>query len=534
MKIKKNINKYKNLYVKFFTVLFLLILYFVIYKIYIPRVNAFGCFDDCNNFMGGYFLLHGKKLFSQIFFNHNPFMAYISLLIQYFTNPQNLYELILRHRQFLLVFGFIFNLILVFRFGVPVLGFTLFYELTKFYLFGDRFLAEGFIVYPLVYLVGLAFFKFNKIIIKKWEYIFSAILAWFIIFTREPYVPIALILFFYVIWDRKVRKNILNPLLIFSLLSFFTIIYHNIGEFYFNVVTVNITTNFLTEAKSTGLLSFDLIKLFLYPINIFFGGTWNFFRYILVSLDALFVLSSVVLIYKGKWKLILFLYIILGFLNLRYVNPGTTYYAAFHMLCWYGAFLFLSFMMLSLVFKINKKVSYLLILLYAGIFVYNIMSPSSFINFKANSYEEFITNYGVQLQVGTVVNKLSKPTDTLFLDGFDDIIYWQAQRLSPYKYSWYTSLMPYFKKYTDARITMFKSQPPDFYYGSCPKEKDANRLLPKFIKDDYIRLLDDSKPSCLFINKEKLLTISKNQWKMAAESLYTLPKSANPTTTTSN
>ena len=138
--VKKSSNK--NLVVSLFTLmkkkkllllslLCLTILYVILYKIYMPRVNAFGCFDDCNNFMGGYFLLQGKRLFSEIFFNHNPLMAYVSLIIQQITNPQNLYELILRHRQALLLFSFGFNVILLARFGLPVLGFALFYELTK-------------------------------------------------------------------------------------------------------------------------------------------------------------------------------------------------------------------------------------------------------------------------------------------------------------------------------------------------------------------------------------------------------------------
>ena len=85
--------------------LLLIPIYAILYKIYIPRVNAFGCFDDCNNFMGGYFLLQGKAMFSEFFFNHQPFAGFISYFIQAVTHPQNVFELILRHRQFVLVFS---------------------------------------------------------------------------------------------------------------------------------------------------------------------------------------------------------------------------------------------------------------------------------------------------------------------------------------------------------------------------------------------------------------------------------------------
>ena len=88
-------------------------IYAILYKIYIPRVNAFGCFDDCNNFMGGYFLLQGKHMFSEFFFNHQPFAAHISASIQWLANPENVFELILRHRQFVLLLSLIMNALLI-------------------------------------------------------------------------------------------------------------------------------------------------------------------------------------------------------------------------------------------------------------------------------------------------------------------------------------------------------------------------------------------------------------------------------------
>lgn len=529
-KYKRMINHYIGLekpfrkYFPFISIIFLTIFYIVLYKIYMPRVNAFGCFDDCNNFMGGYFLLHGKRLYSEIFFNHNPLMAYISFLVQFLSHPQNLYELILRHRQFLLLFGFIFDLVLIIRFRASAFLFVLFYELTKFYLFGDRFLAEGFIVYPLVYLVGLAWFKFQKKPISAFDHIVSGISAWFIIFMREPYVPVAIILFLYILWDRKEKFRSFLSLTIFVALSVLTIIFHNVYEFFFNVVTTNAGITFAYETNSTGILGLGFWKLFVYPISLLFGGEWGYFRYIILSLSILFISSSIIIFARKQWKLVLFSWVILGAINIRYVEPGKEFYSAFHLLPWYAVFLFLSFMMLYHIYKINKNISLVLIFFYAGILIFHIFSPLSFLHSKSDSYREFITNYGIPLQVGTVVNKLSRQTDTLFIDGFDDIIYWQSKRLSPYKYSWYTSLMPYFKKYTDARSEMFLKTPPDFYYGSCIEEKDPKRLLPVFVRDYYTRLYSDNKPSCLWVNKTKLASITDAQWKQAAENYYKLPK----------
>ncbi|MBI5122954.1 hypothetical protein HZA75_03800 [Candidatus Roizmanbacteria bacterium] len=512
-KIFQTINKK---YFLFISLLFLILFYVILYKIYIPRVNAFGCFDDCNNFMGGYFLLHGKKLFSEIFFNHNPLMAYLSLLVQFITHPQNLYELILRHRQILLIFSFVFNLILIARFRLPVLGFIIFYELTKFYLFGDRFLAEGFIVYPLVYLTGLVVLKITSKQVTIFDYVFSGLLVWFIIFMREPYVPAALGLYGFLLWNKKTLRWSAIFFSLFIFLSLITIFYHDVNEFIFNVVTVNTG---LASSEVTNP-AFTLLKAFFYPINLFFVGEWGHFRVILVALASIFIASSLILLLKKQWKLVFASWLILGLLNLRFVIPGKAFYGAFHLLCWYGVYIFISFVFLTAIYKYHKKIAYILVVFYLAILTFHVLSPASFLRSKPDPHWDLITNYGIPMQIGLVINSLSVPSDTLFIDGFDDIIYWQAQRVSSYKYSWYTSLMPNLKKYTDERIVMFKKSPPDFYYGSCPQELNQDKLLPIFIKDSYDRLTSDNKPSCLWIKKTKLSSIGPAQWKKAESYNY--------------
>lgn len=113
-----------------------------LYQIYFPRVNAFGCFDDCFNYLGGYFLSKGKILYSQIFFNHQPLMAYLSQFIQLNLKLISIYDLLLKHRQTVFLFGILMDALLILRFGLAGLGFTFFYEFFKFYLFGDRFLQK--------------------------------------------------------------------------------------------------------------------------------------------------------------------------------------------------------------------------------------------------------------------------------------------------------------------------------------------------------------------------------------------------------
>lgn len=489
--------------------------YFLLYKVYIPRVSSFGCFDDCFNFMGGYFLAQGKSLYSQIFYNHAPGMAYLSLTVQSLTNPINLYDLVLKHRQFVLLFSLISNLILFLRFGYRILGFILIFELSKFYVFGDRFLAEALIVYPLIYLTGLGFEKIQKINLRKYDYVLAAIFSWFVIFMREPYVPLAVFLFVVIAVDKNLKKTKIFPIAILATLSIVTFAYHNFSELYFNLVTVNQTL--LSESSFPE----NILKGFLYPVWILFPGENTLFHSVLIALSIPFLIMSALVLKNKQYKIISFVWVSLLFANLRPAPPGLSFFAAFHMNIWYGLFIFLSITMLSLIK--NKTIRYGLIIFYFATFLVMFWPGKSFLYDKVDQNTDFITNYGIPLQVGDVISILADGNDTLFLDGYDDIIYWVSKRESTYPYSWYTSLMPGQEKYRVARLAMFENSPPDFYYGSCIENEVPQRILPEFIKDEYIRLEDLGKPSCLWIKKSKLLEITTGQWEKAGEKFYTLP-----------
>jgi len=490
--------------------------YIFLYKLYIPRIAAFGCFDDCFNYLGGYFILNGKQLYSQIFFNHQPLMAYISYLIQLFTQPTNIFELLLRHRQFVLLFSFTANLLLLLRFGFFGIGFVFLYELLKFYLFGERFLGEGLIVYPLAYLVGIVIYKYQNKKIYKVDYVVSAICSWFIIFTRIPFLLSTLASFGLIVLGKPFSKVKQISLITFLLLSLATILIHPVQEYIFNIYTIN-----------TGFFEFgrDMIKSFIYPLYIFLSGEWNIFRHTLIVLSGVFVVLLIITVKQKQYKSVIALLAILGLANLRLVEPGDVFYGAFHMAPWLGVFLFSIFLMLQDQFQHkNYKITALFAIVLISLIGYILISPRSYIHEQLNQHEMLVNNFGNEMQVGEVVKVLSDPDDTLFLDGFDDLIYWQAQRLSAYKYSWYTSAMPNFAKYSNTRMKMFKDNPPDFYYGSCPDERIALGSLSKDILKEYQQLIStDDKPTCLYINKQKLPEITDKQWGQAKELLYKQP-----------
>jgi hypothetical protein len=223
---------------------------------------------------------------------------------------------------------------------------------------------------------------------------------------------------------------------------------------------------------------------------------------------------------RRQYLLVFSIASILGLANIRVVIPGTVFYGAFHMVVWFALFIFIT----ALMIVENSRFRLSSLLAVALLFFYFVNSNSYFAKEKIDQHEQHITNYGSYLQEGEVIKTLASPGDTLFLDGSDDLIYWQAKLPSPYKYSWYTSTMPSFTKYSDARLEMFKKDPPDFYreYGSCPKKIPDEKSLPDFIKSEYARLYNLDKPSCLFVRKDKLKDISQAQWAKANQWLYSL------------
>ena len=502
----------------FFFLLLLIPIYYILYQIFIPRIASFGCSDDCLNLVAGFFILKGFYPYWDFFFNHQILMPYISFLVQAVYDPINVFDLILRHRQFLLFFSFVFNAFLILRFRLSGFLFVLFYEFSKFYLFGDRFLAEAFIVYPIVYMTGIFILKFHGREIHPLEYFLTAILSWFVIFMREPYTLLAVGLFL-MIHIPTPKKVAMTSTAILVFLCLITIFSTPVAEYYFNVFTVNRQTTLSLELSQTSFFQGGFLKAFFYPFYVFVMGEWNIFRVYLLSITlSLLIVLSYYSVKIRNFKLFAGLLIILFLANLRFIMPGKVFFEAYRLVPWFGIVIMSTFIVLSLIKR--KSISYVLYLFLILTFIYFIFSSKSYLRDEVNPHELLITNYLNEMTVGQTVKNLSRERDTFFADGYDELTIWQSGLLSSYKYGWYVSVMPQFEKYRKARLEMFEENPPDFYYGSCEK---GFPILPAFIREEYIRLNLEGRPSCIFVHNKKLADISEEQWKKASENHYFLP-----------
>ncbi len=480
------------------------------------RIGAFGCFDQCFNFVAAYFMLKGKQLYSQIFFNHQPLMAYLSYLIQKVSQPATLYQLVIYHRLFTIIFSLLMSALFVWRFRWKGVGFVLFFETSKFYLMGQFFLPEVIVAYLLAFLMGLWWQKHHQKNALLVDYFLAAIFAWAAVFLTLPYLPLTLSLYlaFLMPLTKKSKISWLS-LGFFVLLSLGILIQLPLNDYFFQTGTIN-RQLVVDESQRVGLTNLGMIKIFFYPWLIFIQGKASYFRHFLIGLGTLFSGLTFWFVFKTKQiKKILLIIFFLGLATVRFVEPGTMFYEAFHLLVWQGLFLMSLFLLSEELMSHQtywwlKSSSFLLLFYLLG---YLVLSPISFLREKVNSQEEFTTQYAPYFAHGTVIKTLSKPDDTLFLEQWDDLIYWTSSLDSSYPYSLYTPIMAQSSQYREARLKMFQNNPPDFYYSFPEGKKNCPALLPEKEKDKYIQLYFSNNPSCLYLKKTKLPEINDEQWK---------------------
>ncbi|GEM_PF-5021974 len=73
--------------------------------------------------------------------------------------------------------------------------------------------------------------------------------------------------------------------------------------------------------------------------------------------------------------------------------------------------------------------------------------------------------------------------------------------ISSFLFLMYASVMPRVPLYSQARLDMLRLNPPDIYYGNCPKEKADQRLIPESQRSLYVNLWAYGGPTCLYIKK---------------------------------
>ena len=136
--------------------------------------------------------------------------------------------------------------------------------------------------------------------------------------------------------------------------------------------------------------------------------------------------------------------------------------------------------------------------------------PNFYIHLKINKETDFTTNYGNYYSIGQAIKLSANPKDTVFVDGYDTLIYWQADLPSAYKYSLYIPVMQYFQLYSKERENMFNNHLPTFYFIDCGKSGKTKAIPDKILKK-YSQIVFNHKTQCLYIDKNKVSKLTSEQ-----------------------
>ncbi|MEI6532736.1 MAG: hypothetical protein WCO06_02760 [Candidatus Roizmanbacteria bacterium] len=540
--------KFKHLLLKFLPVLFCIPFAIIINIFYYKLQTSYNFVDEHYNILAGYAIKNGSKLYSDFAFNRQPGMAWISYLIQEITHPNSLYLYIIRHRLFMIVYSVVTLIFLSFRFGWYGLGIAVLYESVKFYNFGFTFQAESFSGYLLLYIFGLIFSQWMNKKIYTIEYYIVTILTWFLIFTREPYIP--LYLFIYAIFLSRVTYNHDTPQLLkklqikvdrtlvvnvglLILLNVITLSCLPLKQYYEQVVGISSHSVAGSEISDQGGILGSLLRSILYPIYILVGSRFSNFHVILIIL-TFYIGYTWNLIFKTidskqKYTFLfhsLVLFCILFLSALRTQDPGTDQYGSYRMNIWVSAYMsiavFLFIKQISIINIIKSKLPSIIAILLA---LYIVISPRSYL-WKEKQHtiqDSFFISFNQDEQPGHLLRSIKQPTDTLFVDGYASLIFLSSGIPSAFPYYVYYPVMQ-FGQYEKLKNAMFINKPPTFVYFDCQVPRQYIDFPHSSYSAGYIELLKNYNNSCLFIRKDRAEKLSSKEKESLIFYEYTFPQ----------
>ncbi len=494
---KLNLNKYKWVILSIF--FFLLTAY-----LYHNKIFSLHFVDEEDNLVLGKFLLSGEKLYSDLFSHHQPLGYVLSAGLQLVTNPPNIYMLVKRHREFMIVFALVWNILLVIRFGNRLILPLAVYELTKFYLLGELFLAESLAVYPVLYITSLLFEKRPKI--HKFETYITGLLIGLIGMLIAPLWPFLLgyliLLFMAKRPDIKAMGQMAFGALVWVLicLPFIDIYYYFHNVFYINF-------GYYIPLGGDEKQPWALIKSSYTPISAILNST-NLYQigFVTKVVSIALLLVSVALIWSKNWRILITGFVLLTLANIRYVPPGQDYYRGFHMLIWYAELLLITIYFGFEIMMILKKkyIKYLVILSILVISGSAMFSAQSL--FQKNDIEhDYYVNYSRQYTFGEAIKIMKNQQDSLFVIPDEWLLYWQGEVKHANKMVNFYPWMQRVPELNSIVVDSFKNNPPAFFYCDC----SALQVIE--YSKDYVQMVKDGKETSFWVLNAKMETLNEEQ-----------------------
>jgi len=387
--------------------------------------------DEDEHMAIGYLMLdHSYRLYTDVSANHQPIVYLASYMVQKISQPDNLVMLIRRHRQAIVFFSLFWAMVMVIRFGLQGLLFVMGFEIVKYALLGNEFLAESLAVYPFSYLVGS---QLELALTKVWlrEDLFLGIVSALTGLTLLPLLPAigVLLLYRYVVAQVAYWKDGLLGIGLVIVGIFSWINFHD----YFRETWIN---NWLYAMPRLSQMTelYDYLKLWLYPFMSFFDPSgWLNIWIITIALGWLLLFfSSLYLKEKSLTWLIIAFFLFWGLVNARVIKPGVSIYAGFHLLPWLAigmmGVIFIS--MTILLPQWRRKYKATVIVFFVTLLLYLSLHTQSPIRAAVDPETENYIQYTPLYQAGQVISSMKNEGDRLMVLPHEALLFWLTQ-LSP-------------------------------------------------------------------------------------------------------
>lgn len=471
--------------------------------------------DEEDNFVLGKYLLEGDKLYSDLFSHHQPLAYIFSAGIQDTLKPNSLYLLVKRHREAIMFWSYVWSLLLVVRFGVPLLLFVTIFESIKIFYFGNLFLSESLAVYPFAYITSKVMFSKNEY--QTYELLFLGFCFSLCLLLLSPLWLVLFLELVIIFWQtRKYRPKMIflfaGMVPIFLLALKFT----SISE-YFNLA-FKLNFQYYIPHTSPDPLVWTTFRAFFAPIISLFTHLNDSQSLIVIQgLSTLLILFGGLLVYARKYLPVLLVFMILGLTNFRYSEVGLQYYSGFHSLPWIAVLIISVGFLAQSILKAypTQKMKYMVISSLAIVLLISLKTGLGVLTQKNDLNKDYYINYSRQFDFGEIVRIMKSNNDSLMVVPDEWLIYWQGDinhrtRMLNY-YAWMYNA-------PQLRFTIeegFETDPPTFFYCDCvfsyfglenyfklytPIIKDGKATKLLILKNKFDNLTDDQKERLKFFN----------------------------------
>ena len=477
--------------------------------------QSFHFVDEADHLVIASFMNKGYKLYSGLSTNHQPLVYILSSFAQKISQPNSLFMLIKRGKEAVFFFSFVSSLLLILSIGPIFLIFIFFFEMTKFFLFGNLLLAESLVIYPLIFIIHqsfkVIFYKFKP---EKWSQAVFGLANFFIIFNVLPVIPSLLILdIIYLMKIKKIKHFSLG--LILPIVILFLLI--PVSDYLRETVVYNL--KYAIPLISPIKEKKEILQLIIFPFKFFFKFKDSILHQLIRFISLFIMINFLVFLTTKKTKKImswLFFLLIILMLNTRNINVKEVYYYnGFHLLPWYAGLIFFNLLTAQYIIKkIDGLKKFLPCLLLFGGGVYFLLHPHMPYFTKINKNDEHNVNYLSYYLVGQAISVVSQPEERLAVLPDESLIYWQAglkpatRQIAYYDWQYYA---PELKKELDK---VFSANPPEYIYADFKRIGPSNYLpaLTMTLAKNYWQVTSQGVAQNLYIRKSKIKNITEGQW----------------------